>query len=146
MDSLKSKQRYYAAFFILGAGILLMRTLILISQGHLEIFVPWAAALLLAEFGFDLSWLIASIGWWKANHKSRARLPMRLAAAAIILHAVRVLIFALGRLGPWIDFDRRPEYRPLDYPEWGWLYFAIIMSVLGLIGVLLVWRLGHHKK
>lgn len=32
-------------------------------------------------------------------------------AALVVVHAFRVAVFALGRTGPWIDFDVRPEFR-----------------------------------
>ena len=66
----------------------------------------------------DLSCLLSSIFWWIKNDKSKARLPLRLGAAAAILHALRVIIFVLGRVGPWIDFDVRPEHRALHDARW----------------------------
>ncbi|MGI9551055.1 MAG: hypothetical protein ACR2MT_07640 [Aurantibacter sp.] len=140
------KQRLYAVFFSIGAGILLTRTIIMFMQGALKQLVPWVAGLLLTELILDVGWIISGIWWWISNRKDKARMTLRLAAIAIILHAFRILIFVMGRLGPWIDFDYRPEYRPLPYTERGWLYFAAIMSVLGVIGVLIVWWVGRRSR
>jgi hypothetical protein len=54
---------------------------------------------------------------------------------------VRVLIFVMGRVGPWIDFDVRPEHRALHSTRWTWfdVYFASALTVLGLIGVFVIW-------
>lgn len=142
------KQRIYAALLFLGAGILLTRTVIMIFQGNLQLLVPLVAGLLLIEFILDFAWLIASAKWWISLEKSKAKLTMSLAAAAIILHAIRVLIFVIGRIGPWVDIDVRPEFRELHYTRWTWneLYFAAIMSFLAVVGVVIVWRLRHRLK
>ncbi|WP_146613541.1 hypothetical protein [Arenibacter echinorum] len=108
--------------------------------------VGWVAALLFMEFLFDLGWLFSSILWWISNKRKWLKITLRLAATAIILHAIRVLIFILGRVGPWIDFDYRPEYRPLQYSDRTWIYFAAIMSILGVIGVIVVWIARRHLK
>jgi len=142
----KLKQRFYATLFFFGASILLMRTIVLLSQGALEMFVAWVGGLLLAELILDVGWIFGAYYWWKSCSKNNALFTLRLAAAAIVLHAFRVLIFVMGRLGPWIDFDHKPEYRPLNYTEWGWLYFAVIMSVLGVLGVLMVWWLSRRSR
>lgn len=141
----KSKQRFYASVFFIGASILLMRTIILLSQGALEMFVAWVGGLLLAELILDVGWIFGASYCWISYSKNNALFTLRLAAAAIVLHAFRVLIFVMGRLGPWIDFDHKPEYRPLNYTEWDWLYFAVIMSVLGVLGVLIVWWLSRRS-
>lgn len=62
--------------------------------------------------------------------------------AATFLHAGRVLVFVLGRTGPWVDFDVRPEKRA-DHRErwtWGQVVFAGVMSVFGVVGALAIWR------
>jgi len=146
MNSIISKQRVYAAFFSIGAGILLIRTIIMVMQGALSELVPMAAGLLLIEMMLDVGWIISSIWWFITKKRENKRMTLRLAAIAIVIHALRVLIFVMGRLGPWIDFDYKPAYRPLPYTEWGWLYFAAIMSVLGVIGVLIVWWLGRRPR
>jgi len=143
-----SKQRIYAGLLFLGAGILLFRTIRLISQGAFEYLVLWVFVLLIAELLLDLGCMIYSARWWLANDTSKDRIPLRLGAAATILHAVRVLIFVIGRLGPWINFDVRPEHIALHHTRWQmfWVYFAAIKSVLGIVGVVLIWRLRRRRQ
>jgi hypothetical protein len=148
MNSTISKQRIYASLLILGACILLFRTIMMLSQGDLVILVAWVSALLIAEMLVDAACLLSSIRWWIADDKNYDSLPLRLGAAAAIVHAFRVLIFVLGRIGPWINFDVRPVHRALHAARWSpWqLYFASIMSILGLIGVLIIWTLRRRAK
>ena len=143
-----SKQRLYASLLILGACILLYRTITMISQGSLGVLVLWVSALLIAELALDAGCLFTSIKWWIANRENKASLPLRFGAAAATLHAVRVLIFVTGRVGPWTNFDVRPEHRALHATRWswGWVYFAAIMSVLGVIGVVIIWQLRRRAK
>lgn len=143
-----SKLRIYAALLLLGASILLARTIIMIFQGNLQLLVPWVAGLLLIEFILDLAWAAAAIHWLVSLKKNKARLALLLAVTAISLHAFRVLIFVMGRLGPWTDFDVLPEFRAMHYTRWSYegLYFAAIMSFLGLVGVVFVWRSRHRLK
>lgn len=148
MGFVLSKQRIYASLLILGACILLFRTLTMIAQGNLEVLVIGVSALLIAELLVDAACLLSSIRWWVKDDKNYDRLPLRLGAAAALLHAVRVLIFVLGRVGPWIDFDVRPAQRALHSARWSWggVYFAAIMTVLGVLGVLIIWRLRRRAK
>ena len=144
-----SNQRLYALMLILGAGILLFRTLRLIYLGYLEIFVLWVAIWLILELLVDLGCIISSIRWWITNDKNQDRLPLRLGATAAIVHAIRVLFYVVGRVGPWINFDIKPKYWVTPYVHWNWVevYFAASMSVLGVIGVIIIWRLRRraHK-
>jgi hypothetical protein len=148
MDFKKSRQRIYASLLILGACILLFRTIVMASQGALSFFVWWVATLLLAEMLLDAACLSSSIRWWVANDKKYDTIPLRFGAAAAILHAFRVLIFVVGRVGPWIDFDVKPLQRAMHSARWSpWeLYFASIMSVLGLIGVGIIWANRRRAK
>ncbi len=108
--------------------------------------MPRVSLLLMFELVIDLVWLFQAAKWWISPDKQKIKKTLNFAAAAIILPAIRVLVFVMGRMGPWIDFDRKPEYSPLQYSEWGWLYFAGKMSVLGVIGVIVVWRIRHRLK
>jgi hypothetical protein len=69
-------------------------------------------------------------------------------AAAAIFHALRVLVFVIGRVGPWINFDVRPEHHEAHSDTWTWtgVYFAGIMAVLGVIGVIIIWILIWRAK
>jgi hypothetical protein len=135
-----SKQRVYAALLILGSGILLFRTIQMLSNNAFDYLVLWVFILLIAELLIDAGCLISSVWWWISNDQNNDSIPLRFGAAATILHAVRVLIFVLGRTGPWINFDVRPEHRALHHLRWTWfwVYFAAIMSVLGVIGVVII--------
>jgi len=142
-----TKQRIYAILLILGSSMLLYRTLTLIFGGYLAINYWWVSTLLIAEFLVDLACLASSIWWFVINDRSRDRLPLRLGTAAALLHAVRVLIFVLGRTGPFLNFDVRPEYHHL-YGEtaWFWVYFAATLAVLGVAGVILIWRIRVRNR
>ena len=143
-----SKQRLFASLLASGASILLFHTIMMLSQGALGVLVFWVSALLIMELLLDAACLLSSMRWWIGNDKNYADIPLRLGAAAAILHAVRVLVFVLGRIGPWIDFDVRPVQRALHPTRWNWgeLYFAAVMSVLGLIGVLVIWTFRRRAK
>ena len=143
-----SKQRIYASLLILGACVLLFRTIMMLSQGALGFLVAWVSALLIAEMLLDAACLLSSVRWWIADDKKYDSIPLRFGAAATLLHALRVLIFVLGRIGPWIDFDVRPVQRALHADRWSpWqLYFAGILSVLGVIGVLIIWTLRRRNR
>ncbi len=93
-----SRQRIFASLLALGAGFLLYRTITLISQGALDIFVIWVSILLIAELLLDLSCLLSSLRWWINNGRAKARVALRLGAAVTILHALRVQVFVIGRV------------------------------------------------
>ena len=118
----------------------------MVVQGSLGILTWWASFLLVAELLIDLGCASYSAAWWVSSDAHMDRIPLRLGAAATILHAVRVLIFVIGRLGPWINFDVRLEHRALHYTRWdmGQVYFAALMSILGVIGVVVIWR--HRRR
>jgi hypothetical protein len=145
-----SRQRLYASLIILGACILLFRTVMMLAQGAMTVLVPWVSALLLAECLLDVTTVLGSVRWWVTRAEGHARFPLRTCAAAVILHAVRVLIFVLGRVGPWIDFDVRPEHRALHSARWSWgsVYIAAVLAALGVLGVLIIWKYRRraHKS
>ena len=120
----------------------------MLSEGSLAILALWVSVLLIAELLSDAGCLLSSVRWWITNDESKAHIALKIGASAAILHAIRVLIFVLGRIGPWIDFDVRPEHRALHYTRWSrsGLYFAAIMSILGVVGVLIIWRLRRQTQ
>ena len=142
-----SKQRIYAFLLILGAGILVFRTLrlLFVEQG-LEILVLWVTILTIFEFIIDISCVISSLRWLISNDAPKATLPLQLGAAAAIFHAIRVLIYVLGRTGPWFNFDVKPIYRSSYSFEWFWVWFAATLAVLGVVGVIVIWRLRRRAK
>ena len=140
-----SKQRIYAFLLILDASILLFRTLrLMFFEQGLEILVLWVIILTIVEFIIDFSCIIGSLRWLISNDALKATLPLRLGAAVAILHAVRVLIYVLGRTGPWVNFDVKPIYHSSYIFEWFWVWFAVVLSVLGVIGVVVIWRLRRR--
>lgn len=142
-----SKQRIYAFLLILGASTLLFRTIrMVLIENAFNILVFWVFSLLIIEFLIDLSCVLSSIRWFISNNSLKARLPLRLGASAAIFHAIRVLIFVLGRTGPWINFDVKQEYRDSYTFKWFWVYFALILSILGILGVIVIWQIILDKK
>ena len=142
----KPHKNVFAGLLFVGAGFLLFRTIVLILHGALTEQVRWVAVLLVVESMLDVATLIACFEWWRRLGEPRVRIALRLAAAVTIVHAIRVLIFVLGRLEPWRDFEIRPEFRPLSEDRWSWgeVYFAAVMSTLSLCGVLIVWMLRRR--
>ena len=142
-----SKQRIYALLLALGASLLLWRTLQLmfVEQG-LEILVLWVISLTILESIIDFSCIIGSLRWLISNDARKATFPLQLGAAAAIFHAIRVLIHVLGRMGPWKNFDVKPIYHSSYSFEWFWVWFAAILSVLGVIGVIVIWKIRCRAK
>ncbi|MFC2161219.1 hypothetical protein ACFLRW_00980 [Acidobacteriota bacterium] len=142
-----SKQRIYSAILGLGAFILLFRTMrFLLVENALITHTWWVIALTFLEASLDLSCLVFCIPWFISNDKSKDSLPLFFGAVAAILHAARVLIYALGRTGLWLNFDIKPEYHAQISSDRFWVYFAAVLSVLGVAGVLLIWRLRKIAK
>lgn len=140
-----TRQRIYAALVALGIWILLGRTIAMMASGYLAINVWWVAGLLVAEFLVDLTVFLSGLRWWVSARREHRRLPLRATVVAVLLHAVRVAIYALGRTGPWVDFDVRPAFRavPPQPVAWGFVIFASVISALSLVAVLAIWRLGR---
>jgi hypothetical protein len=133
----------YASLLALGACILLYRTVVMVSHGALEILVLWVSILLLTEMLIDFGCLLGAVRWWISRDRAKGTIALRLGAAATLMHALRVLVFVLGRVGPWINFDMRPGHRADHGDTWTWtgVWFAGIMAVLGVAGVIVIWRL-----
>ena len=149
MGNKASSYRLYASLLALGACILLSRTITMLAQGALTTLVLWVFVLTIAEMLIDLSCLVSSVSWMtnKSRRKSRM-IALRLGAAAAIVHALRVLIFVIGRVGPWIDFDVRPEQRAMHYTRWNMnqVYLAATLSVLGITCVIVIWALIRRAR
>ena len=132
---------------ILLASILLFRTVrMMLVEEAFEILVAWVIGLLILEFLIDLGCVLSSIRWATTGKKIHARLPLRLGALTTILHAVRVLIYILGRTGPWVNFDVKPEYHESYVFEWFWVYYAGILSISGIIVVIVIWSIMRKKS
>lgn len=130
-----------------GAGLLLYRTVALL-RGARSILRPWVVALTYLEMLLDAATVATALRWWRSGSLRDAHLPLRIGAATTLLHAGRVLVFVLGRTGPWVDFDVRPERRAGHDDRWTWnqVVFASGLSVLGVSGVGIIWRrrAGHR--
>jgi hypothetical protein len=124
-----------------GAGILLYRTIALILSEARRVLQRWVIALTFAEMAIDVLTMIASARWLVTRSTAHAHLPLRAGAVAALLHAARVLVFVVGRTGPWRDLDVRPEHREDHDERWTWaqVVFAGTMSILGVVGVGVVW-------
>ncbi len=141
------KQRIYASLLIFGAGILLFRTLrMMLVENAFDILVLWVVILLITEFILDFGCVVGSIRWFISNNRDKARLPLRLGAMATVLHSIRVLVYVLGRTGPWVNFDIKPEYYQSYTFEWFWVYFAAILSIMGVAGVIVIWQIIRYKS
>jgi hypothetical protein len=143
-----TKQRLYASLLIMGSAFLLYCTIHMVLKGSLLRLQWWVSMLLIIEMALDLGWMVAAIFWFRNSDPHKDKLPLRLATAAILVHAMRVLIFVLGRTGPWVNFDVRHEYLAI-HPEicsWAGVWFAGIMSLLGVLGVIIIWRIRVHRR
>lgn len=136
------RTRLYSVLLFLGAGFLAFRALTLIAEGAHVINVGWVTALLYLELALAVSVMAATVPWFAGKTARAESLALRLAAGVTVLHSVRVLIFVLGRTGPWTDFDVRPEERAAHAARWSWgeVWFAGAMSVLSLVVLALIWR------
>lgn len=136
-----------AGLLIAGAGVLLYRTVALLAGGARAVLKCWVVALTVIEMIVDIVTVLCAARWWRSRDPRHARLPLRVAAAATLLHASRVLVFILGRTGPWIDFDVRPEHRADHRERWRWaeVVFAGVMSAFGVLGVAVIWRVRRRS-
>lgn len=141
------KQKLYASLLILGACILLFRTIRLLTiENGWEILANWVIGLTFIEMAVDVLCIAFSLHWLFRNSKSSKSFALRIGAFAAIFHAFRVLIYVLGRTGPWVNFDVKPQFRLEHNVEIFWVYFAGILSVLGIIGVIIIWILMKMSK
>lgn len=142
------RYRLYSALLALGASFLLARTVVMLSQGALMVFVPWASVLLLAELTLDAAALAGALRWWATGTGRNERLSLRLAVAVTLLHAVRVLVFVMGRTGPWVDFDVRPAQRAMHDERRSWpdVYLTGILSAASIVAVVVIWRLRKRGQ
>ena len=141
------RQKLYAALLLLGGGILLFRTIRLLTvENGWETLANWVIALTFIEMLADLICIIYSLKWF-INIDLKARsVALKLGAFAAIFHAFRVLIYVLGRTGPWINFDLKQEFRDIHEVNMFWVIFAAVLSVLGIIGVIVIWAVMKNRK
>lgn len=141
------KQRFWAFLVTGGIGILLFRSIhMLFMEQALSMLVSWVAALLLAEALVDLLCVISALRWFINGKVRYAWFPLRLAAVAVVLHAIRVIIYVLGRTGPNKNFDINREFREFVQLDWFWVYSSAAIAGVGLIAVFIVWLLMRNRK
>jgi hypothetical protein len=143
-----TSSRLGPSLLVMGAGILLYRSIALLVAGAGQVLKRWVVGLTLAEMLVDVITIAKSACWWLTGDPRHARAAMRAGAAATVLHAVRVAVFVLGRTGPWKDFDVRPDKRVDHDQRWTWtqVVLAGVLSVMGLVGVVVVRRTRRHPR
>lgn len=142
-----NKQKRYASLLILGAGILLFRTIRLLTlENGWDILASWVIILTFIEMAIDLLCLIFALQWRVQNSKSARSRALLLGMIAAIFHAFRVLIYVLGRIGPWTNFDVKPQFQSSHDVNLFWVYFAAILSILGLLGVVIIGARIKRKR
>lgn len=141
------KQRLYAGLLMVGAGILIFRTLrmVTVEQAYV-LLTDWAYTLLVLEFMLATACFFAALRWFTLSKWTYASTALKLGAWAAIFHAFRVLIYVLGRTPLLENFDVKPEHHDSYTFDWFWVYFAASFSILGLIGVYVIRRLWMKKK
>ena len=138
-------QRTLATLLFIGATFLLYRTLAMVSGGALETLVAWVVVLLMLELIADGIAMVVCGAWAIGGRPEQVRAVIRVTTVVVVLHAVRVLVFVLGRTGPWVDFDVKPAARAHHAATWTWgeVYFAGTMSAISVVALmvfLLYWR------
>lgn len=143
-----SRQRLWAALLILGAGVIIFRCVHLLATGGVMVLSWWVIAMTFVELSIDIACLVTALRWWLANDSRFDSIPLRLGAAAAILHAIRVLVFVLGRTSAFLNFDVRPEYHSSHGERWSWfwVYFAAALSILGILGVVIIWQVRSFVR
>jgi hypothetical protein len=58
-----------------------------------------------------------------------------------------VFVFAMGRIGPWPDFDVLQAQRALHHTRWSWgdVFLASGLSGASLVAVLVIWQLRKRR-
>jgi hypothetical protein len=143
-----SQSRMVAILLFLGAAFLLYRTLAMLAGGAIDVFVPWVVVLLFLELALDALTLGVCLLWGITLSIWHGMLVFRLTAAVVMVHAMRVLIFVLGRTGPWVDFDVQSLARAGHTTRWSWfgVWFAGTMSVLSLIVLIVAWLYLRRRR
>jgi len=149
--SASKRNRIYAALLMTGASVVAYRAVSMMANGYLSILVSWVAASIVLELCFDVACFLTCIPWLTSGDSSRGSVPLQIFALSTIVHAVRVLVFAMGRLDTrWKDFDVRVEHRD-EHGERGnmaQVYFASFMSLVSLVVLVKIqrWRANHLKR
>ena len=137
-----SREKVIAMALFLGAGFLLYRTVTMLAEGALQTLAPWVVALLMLELIIDAIAMVVILAWAVGGTREQLLAVIRVTAAVILVHALRVGIFVLGRTGPWKDFDVKPAARAAHAERWTWdeVYFAASVSAFSVIALIVFWR------
>lgn len=140
--------RLTAAGVVGGGGFLLGRTIALIAGGSLTTMVGWAAGLLLVELSIDAAAAAAGVRWLLSGKAEHGATASRVVGVMIAVHAVRVAVYVLGRTGPWVDFDVRPEHRtdPAETRSPAGVWVAGTGAAVSVIALLVVWRCRTRRR
>lgn len=142
-----ASQRTYAILIAVGASIPLYRTVSLaFFEGGLQKLLPVFVVLTFVEMAVDAACLGFSIRWAVHADGAYARVPLRLGAAATLIHFLRVAVFALGRTELFRNFDVRPEYRQTYEMNVFWVYFASVLALLGVVGVVVIFLILRTRR
>lgn len=141
------RQKLYAFLLFLGAGILLFRTIRLLTvENGWNVLANWVIILTFIEMVIDALCIIYSIHWLASDSLKSKSHSLRFGAMAAIFHAFRVLIYALGRTNLFTNFDVKTQFRSTHNVEMFWVYFASLLSILGILGVIIIWRIIKKKQ
>lgn len=133
------KHTIYSSLLILGASVLLFRTIRLLTfENGWDVLANWVIILTFIEMAIDVACLGFSLEWLISNKQSSKSKALRCGAIAAIFHAFRVLIYALGRTDLFLNFDVKPQFKSTHEVDMFWVYFAAILSILGILGVIII--------
>lgn len=140
------KEKAPPLLIIFGASILLFRTIrLMFFEDGLIILALWTKILTFIEMIIDLLCVLATFKWLKESELRFRSISLWLGSTVTIFHALRVLIYILGRVGPWKDFDKDPVYRLQGTTNTFWLLLAGSLSVVGVFGVIIIGKLMKQK-
>ena len=142
LTAASGRRRLYAVALFAGGSVLMFRAVTLFSQDAPARWVPWVGFTLYVETGVIVIALVTIVVWFVDPNDRRTTAAFWATAMLVLVHAFRVAIFALGRTGPWFDFDVRPEFRANHSELWTWgeVYFASAAALLSLAITFVVWR------
>jgi hypothetical protein len=92
-----------AGILMIGAGVLLFRTISMVYHSAFGVLMPWVASTILIEMIVDVLCLALSIKWLLSDDGPRdSKRPLQVGAACTLIHAFRVFMFC-SRTVRWIS-------------------------------------------
>lgn len=149
MTNTFSQKRYHFFLLTLGASILVFRTIKLLyfEEGLLKLaLLP--IFLTYVEMISDLTCIASSLTFIIKLKLVAKKTAIISGSFSTLLHFTRVLIYFLGRTTAFTDFDLKPQFRGAVLQSEFWPYFALILSIVGIIVLIffLVIKLFKNKK